>query len=182
MSSSGGSGANLQVEKEETGIKINMEPHVNDNNQVTITVEPEVSNIIGFVGLNKDLPQIQVRKTKTTVRVADGQTVFIAGLLREDNTITVSKVPLLGDIPLLGLLFQNKKTTRIKTNLVLEITPKILFDSTRTNSGYSGKNIGVENGSKTESLNATSQPPAVAPKTPTLPSDSVKTEPKKEIR
>ena len=66
MGSSGGTGANMQVEKEETGIKINMEPHVNDNNQVTITVEPEVSNIIGFVGQNKDLPQVQVRKTKTS--------------------------------------------------------------------------------------------------------------------
>jgi general secretion pathway protein D len=168
----------MQVEKEETGIKINMEPHVNDNNQVTITVEPEVSNIIGFLGQNKDLPQVQVRKTKTTVRVADGQTVIIAGLLREDNTVTISKVPLLGDIPLLGLLFQNKKTTRIKTNLVLEITPKILFDST-ANSGYSSRRAG-----KTETFNATpaqAPAPAPAPK-PQAPADSGKTEPKKEIR
>jgi type II secretory pathway component GspD/PulD (secretin) len=188
MGSSGGSGANMQVEKEETGIKINMEPHVNDNNQVTITVEPEVSNIIGFLGQNKDLPQVQVRKTKTTVRVADGQTVFIAGLLREDNTVTISKVPLLGDIPLLGLLFQNKKTTRIKTNLVLEITPKILIDSIGTNPGYSEKPAG-----KSEPLNAAPGPapapdkrpaatPSLAPKTQTSPSDSGKTEPKKEIR
>lgn len=182
MGSSGGTGANMQVEKEETGIKINMEPHVNDNNQVTITVEPEVSNIIGFVGQNKDLPQVQVRKTKTTVRVADGQTVIIAGLLREDNTVTISKVPLLGDIPLLGLLFQNKKTTRIKTNLVLEITPKILIDSMGTNPGYSEKPAG-----KSETLNA-ALPPAPAPdkrpapKTQTSPPDSGKTEPKKEIR
>jgi type II secretory pathway component GspD/PulD (secretin) len=129
MSGSGG-GANIQVQKEETGIKVNMLPHVNENNQVTITVEPEVSNIVGFLGQNKDLPQTQVRKTSTTVRVKDGHTVFIAGLLREDNTVAVSKVPVLGDIPLIGLLFQNKRDKKVKTNLVLEITPRILHDST----------------------------------------------------
>jgi type II secretory pathway component GspD/PulD (secretin) len=130
MGSNGGAGGNISVQKEETGIKINMEPHVNENNQVTITVEPEVSNVVAFVGKNKDLPQVQVRKTKTTVRVQDGQTVFIAGLLREEKTVNISKVPVLGDIPVLGLLFQNKKEKRIKTNLILEITPRILHDST----------------------------------------------------
>jgi general secretion pathway protein D len=129
LGAGGGGGASITVQKEETGIKINMEPHVNENNQVTIKVEPEVSNIIQMVGRYKDLPQVQTRKTSTTVRVKDGQTVFLAGLLREEESVNITKVPVLGDIPLIGLLFQNKREKKIKTNLILEITPRILQDS-----------------------------------------------------
>jgi general secretion pathway protein D len=127
--SSAGGAAQTQVQISETGIKISLEPHVNENNQVTIKVDPEVSNIVEFLGVNKDLPHTQVRKTSTTVRVQDGQTVFIAGLLRDDDEVTVTKFPILGEIPILGYLFQNRKHTRLKTNLILEITPHILKDS-----------------------------------------------------
>jgi type II secretory pathway component GspD/PulD (secretin) len=125
-----GGAAQTQVQISETGIKISLEPHVNENNQVTIKVDPEVSNIVEFLGVNKDLPHTQVRRTSTTVRVEDGHTVFIAGLLRDDDEVTVTKFPILGEIPLLGYLFQNRKHTRLKTNLILEITPRILKDST----------------------------------------------------
>jgi len=129
--SSAGGGAQTQVQNSETGIKIALQPHVNENRQVTIKVEPEVSNIVEFLGVNKDLPHTQVRRTSTTVRVEDGKTVFIAGLLRDDNEVTVTKLPILGDIPLIGVLFQNKKHTRLKTNLILELTPHIILDSAR---------------------------------------------------
>jgi len=128
---SAGGGAQTQVQTSETGIKIALQPHVNENRQVTIKVEPEVSNIVEFLGVNKDLPHTQVRRTSTTVRVEDGKTVFIAGLLRDDNEVTVTKLPILGDIPLIGVLFQNKKHTRLKTNLILELTPHIILDSAR---------------------------------------------------
>ncbi len=128
--SSAGGGAQTQVQISETGIKINLEPHINENNQVTIKVDPEVSNIVEFLGVNKDLPHTQVRKTSTTVRVENDHTVFIAGLLRDDDEVTVTKFPILGDIPLLCYLFQNRKHTKLKTNLILEITPHILKDST----------------------------------------------------
>ena len=130
----GGGGANISVQKEETGIKIDMEPHVNESHEVTIKINPEVSNVVDFVGTNKDLPHTQVRKTSTTVRVEDGHTIFIAGLIQEQNSVTITRVPLLGSIPLLGLLFQNRKENMVKTNLILEITPHIIQDSTRAGS------------------------------------------------
>ena len=125
----GSSGANVSVQKEETGIKIVLEPHVNENHEVTIAVQPEVSNVVDFVGANKDLPHTQVRKTSSTVRVLDGHTIFLAGLIQEQNSVAITKVPILGSIPLLGLLFQNRATVKTKTNLILEITPHILSDS-----------------------------------------------------
>ena len=126
-SSSGG--ANQQIEKENVGLLLTMTPHVNDNNQVTLQLEPEVSNIVSFLGPNKDMPQTRVRTTKTTVRVKTGQTIFLAGLLDDESSIVVDKIPILGDIPILGLLFQHKNETITKKNLIIEITPKIIFDS-----------------------------------------------------
>lgn len=128
MSASSG-GANLNVQKENVGVILTMTPHVNENNQVTLQIEPEVSNIVGWVGKEKDMPMTRVRKTKTTVRVKDGQTIFLAGLLSEEKTVGISKLPVLGDIPLLGLLFRHKVEQMVKKNLILEITPTILIDS-----------------------------------------------------
>jgi type II secretory pathway component GspD/PulD (secretin) len=125
-----GGGANMQIQKENVGVMLTMTPHVNENNQVTLQLEPEVSNIVGWVGKEQDMPMTRVRKTKTTVRVEDGQTIFLAGLLSEETSIAISKFPLLGDIPLIGRIFQHRGEKIIKKNLILEITPKILWDST----------------------------------------------------
>jgi type II secretory pathway component GspD/PulD (secretin) len=138
MGGSGSAGANQQIEKENVGVLLTMTPHVNDNNQVTLQLEPEVSSIVAFVGPNKDMPQTRVRKTKTTVRVRDGQTIMLAGLLSEESSLIIDKVPFLGDIPLIGLLFQHKSTHITKKNLILEITPKILFDSVTVEARNSG--------------------------------------------
>jgi type II secretory pathway component GspD/PulD (secretin) len=129
MAGNGGGGANMQIQKENVGILLTMTPHVNDANQVTLQLEPEVSNIIAFIGPNKDMPETRVRTTKTTVRVKDGQTILLAGLLDEESTVAVDKVPFLGDIPLVGILFRHKVDHITKKNLIIEITPKILFDS-----------------------------------------------------
>jgi type II secretory pathway component GspD/PulD (secretin) len=127
LSASGG--ANFQIQKEEVGVKVAVTPHVNEEGQVTLTLEPEVSSIIGWKGANADIPHIRVRKTSTTVRVEDGQTVFLAGLLSEENTEEIRKLPVLGDIPVLGLLFQHKRDQVRKSNLVIEITPRIIHNA-----------------------------------------------------
>jgi pilus assembly protein CpaC len=75
------------------------------------------------------MPQTRVRKASTTVRVKDGQTIFLAGLLSEEKTLAVSKLPILGDIPLLGRLFRHTTESIVKKNLIIEITPKILHDT-----------------------------------------------------
>lgn len=120
---------NQQIMKEEVGVKVSMTPHINENNQITLTLEPEVSNILEWKGPNADMPLVKVRKTTTTVRVEDGQTIFIAGLLEEKRSNIIKKLPLLGDIPLLGLIFQHKREEIIRSNLIIEITPKIIFNT-----------------------------------------------------
>lgn len=124
MSSSGG--VNLQVQKEEVGVLIKMTPHINEENQITLMLEPEVSSITGWKGPNAEIPLVRVRKTSTTVRVENGQPIILAGLLSEEKTVTVKKVPLLGQIPLLGYLFQSRRDEVRRTNLVIEITPRII--------------------------------------------------------
>ena len=124
LSASGG--VNQQIEKENVGVLLKMTPHINDNNQITLTLAPEVSNITGWKGANSDIPVVRVRRTNTTVRVEDGQTVILAGLLSEEKTTVVSKFPILGDIPVLGLLFQNKHDEVKKTNLIIEVVPRII--------------------------------------------------------
>lgn len=121
-------GMNQQIMKEEVGVKVSMTPHINENNQITLTLEPEVSNILEWRGENADMPLVKIRKTSTTVRVEDGQTIFIAGLLSEETSDQIKKLPILGDIPLIGRLFQHRRETVIRSNLIIEITPKIIFN------------------------------------------------------
>ncbi len=126
LGSSGG--ANYEIQKEEVGVKINMLPHINEDNQITLTLEPEISSIIGWKGPNNDIPLVRVRTTKTTIRVEDKQTIFIAGLIAEEKSEEIQKFPLLGDIPLIGLLFQHKKEVIQKKNLIIEVTPRIIYN------------------------------------------------------
>ncbi len=128
-SSASTTGPNLQVQKEEVGVKMKMLPHVNDDGEISLTLEPEVSSIAGFKGPNSDLPLVKVRTTKTTVRVSDGQTIFLAGLISEEETSVESRVPILGQLPVLGALFTHKVKVKTKTNLIIEIKPKIIRKS-----------------------------------------------------
>jgi type II secretory pathway component GspD/PulD (secretin) len=120
-------GASMQIQKEYVGVKVVMTPHVNEENQITIRIEPEVSTIIGWKGANADLPLVRVRTTNTTIRVEDNQTIFLAGLLSEEVSDYEYKLPILGHIPL-GRLFTHKRKEIKKKNLVIEITPKIIRD------------------------------------------------------
>lgn len=124
-----GGGANQQVQHEDVGVKIKMQPHVNEDAEITLNLEPEVSSITGFKGPNSDLPLVKVRTTKTTVRVADGQTIFLAGLLSEEETTELRKLPILGQIPLIGILFTHRLAVKRKTNLIIEVKPKIIRKS-----------------------------------------------------
>lgn len=122
----GGAAATQQVQREEVGIKLSITPLINADGYITTLIEPEVSSVIGFKGQNNDLPIVATRQASTTVRLRDGGSVIIGGLLSEERTTTVTKVPLLGDIPILGYLFQHKATSTSKKDLVIEVTPRIL--------------------------------------------------------
>jgi type II secretory pathway component GspD/PulD (secretin) len=75
------------------------------------------------------LPEITFRRAATTVRVKDGESIVIGGLINEFSTSTRSKLPILGDIPLLGHLFRHTSSHRVKTEVVIIITPHVLGPS-----------------------------------------------------
>lgn len=116
------------VQKENIGVKMTIKPIINEENDITVKVEAEVSSIFGWVGPNNEIPWIKVRRASTNVRVRDGQTIVIGGMTLEDETYTVDKLPLLGQIPFLGYLFQHHVMTKKATNLIIEITPYIMID------------------------------------------------------
>ena len=128
--SSGGVGGQVQVQKEEVGIKLNILPTVNTDGYITVKVEPEVSTIFEFIGPDANIPRVKSRTSSTTIRVKDGESIVIGGLLSNDRKQTTYKVPLLHKIPYIGSkLFTSKGVIERKTDLVIQITPKIIVDA-----------------------------------------------------
>lgn len=122
----GGAATSQQVQREEVGVKLSITPLINADGYITTIIKPEVSSVIGYKGQNEDLPVVATRQATTTVRLKDGGSVIIGGLLSEERTTSKSKLPILGDIPGLGLLFQHSVTQVTKKDLVIEVTPRIL--------------------------------------------------------
>lgn len=114
------------VERQQTGVSLKIVPKVTASGEILTSIEPTVSSIVGFRGPDASLPQTKERSATTQVSVKDGETIVIAGLQQDETTETIDKVPLLGDIPILGKLFQHYKKGVQKTNLVIEVTPHIL--------------------------------------------------------
>jgi type IV pilus assembly protein PilQ len=117
------------VERDSIGVKLRITPVINTDGYVTVSVEPEVSSIIELV--QDYLPRKKIRTANTTVMVRDGEKIFIGGLLSIDKSSVIHKFPILGDIPLLGYLFQHRTSTARKTDLLIEITPKIVSHELR---------------------------------------------------
>ena len=112
---------------QDVGIKIEVEPRVHHNKEVTLKLTIEVSNLNGFVEFQGNRqPIIGTRTISSSIRLKDGETNFLAGLFRTDTSHTTNSVPFLGDIPILGRLFSKKLTTDTATDLVLTLTPHIL--------------------------------------------------------
>ncbi len=123
---SGTAGATKLVEREEVGIKLSITPIINSDGYITTVIQPEVSSVVGFKGEFNELPVVSTRTTTTTVRLRDGSSVIIGGLLSEEKTQTVTKLPILGQIPGLGVFFQHHVIGSLKKDLVIEVTPHIL--------------------------------------------------------
>jgi general secretion pathway protein D len=107
----------------DVGITINIEPRVHHNNEVTLKVGVEISNISGNVGLQ---PIIGTRHIDTTIRLKDGETNFLAGLIRTDEVTSDTGIPGLSDIPVIGRLFGRKSDQIQRTDIVLTLTPHII--------------------------------------------------------
>jgi type IV pilus assembly protein PilQ len=116
----------VSVERENVGVTVSVTPRASGDGHITALVEPNVSSIVGWKGPNEEIPWTKERRASTQVRVRDGETFMIAGLLNEDTSTEESKVPVLGDIPILGYLFKHVKDTTKTTDLIIKITPRII--------------------------------------------------------
>lgn len=114
------------VERKEVGIKLKVVPQINEGDSVQLSIEQEVSNVLGAQGA-VDV-RFAKRQLNTTVMVQDGQMLVLGGLIDERTAESESKVPILGDIPLLGYFFRSTNTTVEKKNLMVFIKPTIIRD------------------------------------------------------
>lgn len=113
--------------RQDVGTRIKITPHINKNNQVRLEIEEEISEQ-GAAGPVGELGAVSItqRSARTTVVVDDQQTVVIGGLMRDTKITSEQKVPILGDLPVLGALFRNRTTSTQKTNLLLILTPYVI--------------------------------------------------------
>jgi general secretion pathway protein D len=115
--------------RQDVGNKIKVTPHINDSNQVRLEINQE-SSARGASSGSLGAVTIVKRTAQTTVTVDDQQTVVIGGLMRDEVVSQQEKIPLLGDIPLLGFLFRHQTNEKRKANLLLILTPYIIRDQT----------------------------------------------------
>ena len=109
----------------EAGVKLEITPRINADNFVTVRMHPEVSSIKTAPAPNVP-PTIATREADSSLTVKDGTPIVLAGLIRKDEVRTTVKVPLLGDIPILGWLFKSVSTDKSDNEVIFVITPHIL--------------------------------------------------------
>jgi general secretion pathway protein D len=114
------------VERQEVGIKLRVTPQVNEGSAVQLTIEQETSSVSGNTGIDIS---INKREIKTTVMAESGATVILGGLIDEDVQESVQKVPLLGDIPIIGHLFKSTSNSTRKRNLMVFLRATIVRDA-----------------------------------------------------
>jgi pilus assembly protein CpaC len=127
----------VNIEYKEFGIRLNFRPTVVDTGRINLRVAPEVSNLdfdnaITFNGFR--IPATRARRAETTIEMQSGESLILAGLLSNTLGETIRKIPLIGDIPVLGLLFRSERYQANESELVVVVTPSIArsYSSMRT--------------------------------------------------
>lgn len=123
LAQSGANGNQFTVVEVPVGIVLLVHPRINDDGNVTMRVHPVVSTVTGLVN---GLPQTSSREAETTVRAKDGDTLVIGGLIRDEDIRTMQKIPLLGDLPLIGNLFKSTNRNHRRTEVMVVLTIKVL--------------------------------------------------------
>lgn len=116
------------IQYSDVGIILDVVPHINPDGQVILDVAPEISSVTDQtvpISSNVEAPIIAKRSARSRVAVQSGQTIVIGGLMEDKLTSTVNKVPLLGDIPLIGEIFKRTEKTKTKTELLIFLTPHV---------------------------------------------------------
>lgn len=126
-----GSGADsgISVDYKQFGIRLGLTPTVLDANRIAIKVAPEVSELDESLSVTLSgftIPGLRVRRTETTVALADGETFVISGLVSRETSSTVDKFPVLGDIPILGAFFRSNRFNRDDKELIMIATPHLV--------------------------------------------------------
>ncbi len=135
----------LSLSKEGTGIFLRVTPQINlDTNEVTMVINPKssVSSLSPLSTSANPQSDIEVRSTKSIVKVKDGETVILGGLIHQQKNLALKKLPILGDIPFFGALFRNKNQTKdLEREMIVFITPRIVRDKTDISKSGQLKNI-----------------------------------------
>lgn len=121
----------VTVDYKDVGVKLEAIPRINDDvdETITMTIKPSISTITQWVesGNNK-APQISTREAETIVRVRSGETIFIGGLLKDEEVKNIKAIPFLSKLPVLGEIFKSRSTEKKNTEILIAITPTIVRD------------------------------------------------------
>ena len=118
-------------EYQPVGLKLKLTPHITTGDKITVELYVEANSVLGSTTTSLQTiipPNLAKRDIRTKVSIQDGATIVVGGLMRSTTTEIENKVPLLGDIPLLGWFFKSKSKEDAKTNLLVFITPKVVTD------------------------------------------------------
>jgi type II secretory pathway component GspD/PulD (secretin) len=125
--SSGSSSTQWTVEYIDAGVKLKITPRLGQDGYITTFIQPEVSSVSEWRSTAAgEFPVITTRNAQATLRVKAGETIVVGGLLSESERDNISRLPVLGYIPLVGVLFQNKTVEKAKTEIVFLITPHLI--------------------------------------------------------
>lgn len=128
--SEGSSNPFTTVERKDIGVSLKVTPHINDGAALRLEIEQEISALLPNAQQRNNTDLITSKRSiKSTILAENGQVIVIGGLIQDDVSQAESKVPLLGDIPLLGRLFRSTKDTHTKRNLMVFLRPTVVRDS-----------------------------------------------------
>jgi general secretion pathway protein D len=112
----------------DVGVKLYVTPTIHEDDFITMKIRPEVSSVTSNLTTsnNNTIPIVETSEAETVVNVKDGVSVIIGGLIKEEAINTTKKVPLLGNIPILGMAFRSTNNSKSKTEIVIFLTPRIV--------------------------------------------------------
>ncbi|MCL4770748.1 MAG: type II secretion system protein GspD, partial [Burkholderiaceae bacterium] len=143
------------VERRDVGLMLRVQPQINENGTIKLIVYQEISKIDPSTTANPNGLTTSKRSIESTVLVEDGGIIVIGGLLEDNYSLNQDKVPMLGDIPIVGNIFRSEKRTRNKTNLMIFLRPIVLRDS------KSADLMTIDRYDEIRSLQTKKQPPAI---------------------
>ena len=174
---------------QDVGIKVSIEPRVHHNREVTLKLTVDVSNLGAPVIVSGQAPQptFATRTIESTIRLKDGETNFLAGMIQQNDETSDTKTPFLGDLPIIGRLFTNNHRHTLRTDLVMTMTPHIIripditdddlapmWVGTQSNLSFRGLSPRIESRTPIDPFAPTSssqfrtQPPVSAPMAPVV--------------